>query len=35
MNPNVSRLFAVTRLTPNKMVLKSLPCDVENPVRKT
>lgn len=35
MKQKVSKLLAVTRLTPNNIVLKSLPCDVENPVRST
>lgn len=35
IKPNISKLLAVTRLTPNNIVLKSFPCDVENPVRKT
>lgn len=35
INPNVSLLFAVTRLTPNKIVLKSFPWEVLKPVRKT
>ena len=35
IKPNVSKLLAVTRLTPNKIVLNSFPCDVLNPVLKT
>lgn len=35
MNPKVSKLFAVTRFTPNNMVLNSFPWDVENPVLNT
>jgi len=35
MKPKVSKLLAVTRLTPNNIVLKSFPCDVEKPVRNT
>lgn len=35
MKPKVSKLFAVTRLTPNKIVRSSLPCDVLKPVRST
>lgn len=35
INANVSRLFAVTRFTPNRIVLRSFPCDVLNDVLKT
>ena len=35
IKPNVSKLFAVTRFTPNRIVLNNFPCDVENPVRNT
>lgn len=35
MKKNVSRLFAVTFLTLNRMVLNNFPCVVLNPVRRT
>lgn len=35
MNSPVSRLLAVTRLTLNKIVRSSLPCDVEKLLRRT
>lgn len=35
MNKNVSKLFAVIRFTPNRMVRNNRPCDVLNPVLKT
>ena len=35
INPKVSRLFAVTRFTPNNIVRNNFPWDVENPVLKT
>lgn len=35
MNPKVSLLFAVTRFTPNSIVLNNFPCDVLKPVLNT
>lgn len=35
MNPKVSLLLAVTRFTPNNIVLSNFPCDVLKPVLKT
>lgn len=35
MKPKVSLLFAVTRLTPNNIVLNNFPCDVLKPVLMT
>lgn len=32
---NVSKLFAVTRFTPNKIVLSKRPCDVLKPFLST
>ena len=35
INRNVSKLFAVTRLTPKRIVLSNRPCEVLKPVRNT
>jgi len=35
MKKKLSRLFAVTRFTPNRIVFSNFPCDVLNPLRST